>query len=52
MKEIIKIKTISEVHGIFGLAKPKHPLVSVIKIDDNITNFDSVMPSIPSIFIR
>lgn len=40
MKEIIKIKTISEVHGIFGLAKPKHPLVSVIKIDDNITNFD------------
>lgn len=40
MKEIIKIKTISEVHRIFGLAKPKHTLVSVIKIDDNITNFD------------
>lgn len=27
-------------HRIFGLEKPKHPLVSVIQIDDNITNFD------------
>ena len=40
MKEIVRIKTISEVHRIFGLEKPKHPLVSLIPIDDKITNFD------------
>lgn len=40
MKEVIRIKTISEVHRIFGLTKPNHPLVSVIEIDDKITNFD------------
>ena len=40
MKEIIRIKTINEVHRIFNLDKPLHPLVSVIDIDDRITNFD------------
>lgn len=40
MSDIVRIQTINEVHRIFGLAKPKHPLVSVIKIDDSITNFD------------
>jgi AraC-like DNA-binding protein len=40
MKEIIRIKTISDVHHFFGLDKPKHPLVSIIKIDDKITNFN------------
>ena len=40
MDEIIRIKTINEVHRFFGLEKPSHPLVSVIPIDDRITNFD------------
>ena len=40
MNKIIRIKTISEVHRIFGLDKPSHPLVSVIPINDQITNFD------------
>lgn len=40
MSEIIRIKTINEVHRFFGLDKPKHPLVSVIPIDDRIVNFD------------
>lgn len=40
MTEIVRIKSINEVHRIFGLEKPKHPLVSVIQIDDRITNYD------------
>jgi len=40
MNEIIRIKTINDVHRIFELEKPRHPLVSVIQIDDRITNFD------------
>lgn len=40
MCEIIRIKTINEVHRLFGLEKPSHPLVSVIPIDDRITNFN------------
>jgi AraC-like DNA-binding protein len=40
MSEIVRIKSINEVHRFFGLEKPKHPLVSVIPIDDRITNFD------------
>lgn len=40
MQEIIRIKSITEVHKVLGLEKPRHPLVSVIPIDDNITNFD------------
>ena len=40
MNQIVRIKSINEVHRIFGLEKPRHPLVSVIKIDDRITNFD------------
>ena len=36
----MRIKSINEVHRIFGLEKPSHPLVSVIQIDDRITNFD------------
>lgn len=40
MNEIIRIKSINEVHRIFELEKPRHPLVSVIQIDDRITNFD------------
>lgn len=40
MKEFIKIDKISQVHDFFGLASPKHPLVSVIPINDQITNFN------------
>ena len=40
MKEFIKIKTISQVHEFFGLESPKHPLVSIIPINDQITNFN------------
>tara|TARA_B100001939_G_scaffold189362_1_gene163020 strand:+ start:1541 stop:2449 length:909 start_codon:yes stop_codon:yes gene_type:complete len=40
MNEIIRIQSINDVHRIFELEKPKHPLVSVIQIDDRITNFD------------
>ena len=40
MDQIVRIKTIHDVHRILGLEKPQHPLVSVIKIDDRITNFD------------
>ncbi|MGD1890920.1 MAG: helix-turn-helix domain-containing protein [Cyclobacteriaceae bacterium] len=40
MNEIIRIKSINDVHRLFELEKPRHPLVSVIQIDDRITNFD------------
>ena len=40
MKKIIRIKSISEVHDFYGLEKPKHPLVSVLPIDDRMTNYD------------
>ena len=31
MGEIFHIKSISDMHDVFGLAKPKHPLVSIIR---------------------
>lgn len=40
MSNIIRIDTITEVHETLGLEKPAHPLVSVIPIDDRVTNFD------------
>lgn len=40
MSDIIRIDTISQVHEILGLEKPKHPLVSVIPIDERIADFD------------
>lgn len=40
MGEIIRIKTIKEVHQFLQLEAPEHPLVSVIDINDRITNFD------------
>ena len=40
MKKIIHVKSISEVHDIFGFPKPKHPLVSVLPIDERMTSFD------------
>ena len=40
MKEVVHIKSISEVHNILGIEKPKHPLVSILKVDSTITDFD------------
>jgi len=40
MKKIINVNSISEVHEFFGFPKPKHPLVSVLPIDERMTNFD------------
>ncbi len=34
MQEIVHIESISHMHDVFGLAKPKHPLVSVIRFKD------------------
>lgn len=33
MDDMMKIETISQVHEMLGLDKPKHPLVSVIRVD-------------------
>ena len=40
MKEIVRVNGISEVHKTFGYATPKHPLVSVLPITDEMTNYD------------
>lgn len=40
MNKIQHIESISEVHTFLGLPKPKHPLVSIIPIDDKMTNMD------------
>ncbi|MEX0314210.1 MAG: AraC family transcriptional regulator [Allomuricauda sp.] len=40
MGDIIKIDSISQVHDFFQLPKPKHPLVSVLPITDEMTNYD------------
>ena len=40
MKKIIHVNSISEVHDFFGFPKPKHPLVSVLPIDERMTKFD------------
>ena len=40
MKEIINIETISEMHQFLGLGKPKHPLISVLRIRDVLQNLE------------
>ncbi|MBT2970332.1 MAG: helix-turn-helix transcriptional regulator [Candidatus Thiodiazotropha sp. (ex Ctena orbiculata)] len=40
MSNIIHIETISDIHAALELDKPKHPLVTVIPIDDRIKNYD------------
>lgn len=40
MKEILKIETITETHQFLGLPKPKHPLISVIRIGDVIEDLE------------
>ncbi len=40
MKEVIRIRNISEVHQFYGFDSPRHPLVSVLPIDERMINFD------------
>ena len=40
MDNLIRIHSVSQVHEFFGLNKPRHPLVSVLPITDEMTNFD------------
>lgn len=36
----LRISSVSQVHEFFGYGKPRHPLVSVLPITDEMTNFD------------
>jgi len=40
MGDIINITSISQVHETFGLARPNHPLISVLPITDEMTNYN------------
>lgn len=40
MSDIVHIEDINQVHQMLGLPKPRHPLVSLIKIDEAVANFD------------
>ncbi|GAL27649.1 transcriptional regulator AraC family [Vibrio variabilis] len=40
MTDIIHIKKIADIHKALGLPAPKHPLVSLIQIDDKVTGYD------------
>lgn len=40
MKDFIKIETISELHQVLGLAMPKHPLISVLRLGDTRKNLE------------
>ncbi len=40
MRDKVRIHSISQVHEFFGLPKPKHPLISILPITDEMTNFD------------
>jgi YesN/AraC family two-component response regulator len=40
MKKIVKIETISEAHEFLGLEKPKHPLISVLRLADKLKDLD------------
>lgn len=40
MKKIIEFKTITQVHESLGLEKPKHPLISVMRMGKEILNVD------------
>ena len=40
MSKVVRIESISQVHDFFQLPKPKHPLVSVLPITDEMTNYD------------
>jgi AraC-like DNA-binding protein len=40
LKDFIKIETISEFHRVLGLSKPKHPLISVLRLGDARKNLE------------
>ncbi|MBW1299029.1 helix-turn-helix domain-containing protein [Aquimarina litoralis] len=40
MKNIVKINSISEVHEFLSLRKPKHPLISVLRLDNKLQDLD------------
>ena len=40
MKDIVRIDTISQVHDFFQYPKPKHPLISILPITDEMSNYD------------
>lgn len=40
MDKIIRIKSIAQVHEFFGFDKPRHPLVTVLPIDERMTDID------------
>ncbi|MGC6480180.1 MAG: AraC family transcriptional regulator [Flavobacteriaceae bacterium] len=40
MKNFVRISTIEEVHKMLGIKKPKHPMVSIIPITNDVVNFD------------
>lgn len=40
MKEIFKVNSISEVHQFLGLKNPKHPLISVFRVDEELQNLE------------
>ena len=40
MSEKIRIHSVSQVHKFYGYEKPKHPLVTVLPINDEMTNYD------------
>ena len=39
MNDLIQIQTISQVHDFFGMGRPKHPLVSIFKIDNKLQGY-------------
>jgi len=40
MKDIVHISSISQIHEALGLPAPRHPLVSLIQIDNAVTDYD------------
>ena len=40
MGELVRVDSINQIHEWLGLAKPKHPLVTVLPIDEKITSYD------------
>jgi AraC family transcriptional activator of pobA len=40
MKDILRINSIAEVHKFFGLEKPKHPLISVLRVTNELQKKD------------
>lgn len=38
MKDIVRLESITQVHNFLGIQKPKHPLISVIPIDEKMIN--------------